>query len=60
MATSPTVHVESGRLDPAPAQERTLTASPQRLARIADVLYLLVIGVRTAKPPKQDGRIPAA
>jgi hypothetical protein len=35
MATLPTQRIESGRLNPAPAQERTVTA-PKRLARIAD------------------------
>lgn len=40
MATLPAVLVESGRLDPALSQESTVD-SPKRLARIADVLYLL-------------------
>jgi len=59
MSAVPAINVASDRLDAAPAQESTVT-SPKRLARIACVLYLLVIGVRTVKSVQPDERIPAA
>ena len=33
--------------------ETQITTSPKRLARIAGVLYLLVIGVKTVKPDER-------
>lgn len=60
MATLPAATVASSRSDRAPTQEATKTTLPKRLARIVGVLYLLVSGVRTVKPVKQDERIPAA
>ncbi len=35
---------------PTTEKETKMTTSPKRIARIADVLYLLVIGVKTVKP----------
>jgi hypothetical protein len=60
MSAAPAVNAASGRLDAAPAQERTTTTSPKRLARIAGVLHLLVIGVQAVKHAKSDERSPAA
>jgi hypothetical protein len=59
MSAAPAVNAASSRLDAAPAQERMVSAS-KRLARIAGVLHLLVIGVQAVKHAKSDERSPAA